>query len=111
MMEAKMAVEIEYEIDNEETGETEFLYIEGDGTPYVPAKLSGPPENCYPAEGGETWIISILDADGKPWKGELTDSQEADVDEKLFEALEAEAEDAKAEAQIAAYEARMEDGW
>jgi hypothetical protein len=24
----------------------------GSMVPYVPAKISGPPENCYPAEGG-----------------------------------------------------------
>lgn len=32
----------------------EFEYeIEADSyEPYVPAKISGPPENCYPAEGG-----------------------------------------------------------
>lgn len=27
-------------------------------TPYVPAKISGPPEDCYPEEGGEWEIIN-----------------------------------------------------
>lgn len=28
------------------------LNIDGDYQGYTPAKVSGPPENCYPAEGG-----------------------------------------------------------
>ena len=31
-------------------GDVEFE-VEFSSTPYVPAKISGPPENCYPAEG------------------------------------------------------------
>lgn len=106
-----MSVEIEYELEDEETGEITFIYIEGSGSPYVPAKVSGPPENCYPAEGGDTWIIDIHDADGNKWKGELTDGQEVDVSEKIFEALEEAAQDAKEAAAEAAYEDRMERDW
>ncbi len=32
------------------------LDIEADVTPYRPAKISGPPEACYPEEGGEAEI-------------------------------------------------------
>ena len=33
--------------------------------PYLPAKVNGPPDYCYPAEGGEgEW--EILDRKGKP---------------------------------------------
>ena len=39
-------------------GDVEFE-VEFSSTPYVPAKISGPPENCYPAEGGEVEIESI----------------------------------------------------
>ena len=31
-----------------------------DYEPYIPAKVSGPPENCHPAEGGEVSINDIL---------------------------------------------------
>lgn len=40
-------------------GDVEFE-VEFSSTPYVPAKISGPPEHCYPAEGGEVEIESIF---------------------------------------------------
>lgn len=39
-------------------GDVEFE-VEFDSSPYVPAKVSGPPEHCHPAEGGEVEIESI----------------------------------------------------
>ncbi len=39
-------------------GDVEFE-VEFSSTPYRPAKISGPPENCYPAEGGEVELESI----------------------------------------------------
>lgn len=39
-------------------GDVEFE-VEFNSTPYKPAKISGPPEQCYPAEGGEVEIESI----------------------------------------------------
>ena len=36
---------------------------EGDYEPLVPARISGPPENCYPAEGGSA-DITALSVDG-----------------------------------------------
>lgn len=38
--------------------------VTGIVSPYVPAYLSGPPENCYPAEGGEVEVIDchLVDA-------------------------------------------------
>ena len=39
-------------------GDVEFE-VEFNASPYIPAKISGPPENCHPAEGGEVEIESI----------------------------------------------------
>lgn len=39
------------------------LYVEFEYEPYVPAQLYGPPEQCYPAEGGGVFIISCLRTD------------------------------------------------
>lgn len=42
--------------------------------PYVPAKISGPPENCYPAEGGFATVDGNTirrrrsDSDKAPWE-------------------------------------------
>lgn len=33
--------------------------VEFTRSPVVPARTSGPPEDCYPAEGGETEIVSV----------------------------------------------------
>ena len=35
------------------------LTITGDVEPFIPAKISGPPEDCYPAEGGNAYITKI----------------------------------------------------
>ena len=34
-----------------------------DATPLVPEYISGPPEDCYPAEGGEVEILDIFIGD------------------------------------------------
>jgi len=58
--------------------------------PYLPAKISGPPENCYPEEGGcGEW--EILDARGRPapWlEKKMTDADRQAVDAFLFEQME-----------------------
>lgn len=30
-----------------------------DASPYVPARISGPPEDCYPEEGGEVALTEV----------------------------------------------------
>lgn len=39
-------------------GEYEFR-VTGTVSPVIPAKVYGPPEDCYPAEGGEVEILSV----------------------------------------------------
>lgn len=34
--------------------------VDGSVSPYCPAKISGPPESCYPAEGGELEDITDI---------------------------------------------------
>lgn len=57
---------------------------------YVPAKVSGPPEHCYPAEGGYgDW--EILDSRGRPapWlEKKMTGAERQEVDAFLFEKME-----------------------
>lgn len=57
---------------------------------YVPAQVSGPPERCYPAEGGcGSWVV--LDRRGRkaPWlERKMTSEDERRIDEEIFEAME-----------------------
>ncbi len=58
--------------------------------PYLPAKTYGPPENCYPAEGGEgDW--EILDTRGRPapWlERKMTDRDRNLLSEEVFNRME-----------------------
>ena len=58
--------------------------VEFEATPYEPARISGPPEHCYPAEGGDVDIISIILGD---W--EVTDILSEYILEKIQAAVEA----------------------
>lgn len=58
--------------------------VEFEATPYEPARISGPPEYCYPAEGGDVDIISIILGD---W--EVTDILSEYILEKIQAAVEA----------------------
>ncbi len=57
---------------------------------YIPAKVSGPPEHCYPSEGGEgEW--EILDRRGRPapWlERKMTDRQRNELEEEIFNHME-----------------------
>lgn len=56
----------------------------------VPAQVSGPPERCYPAEGGESaW--EILDRNGRPaaWlEKKMTDDDRYRIDAEIFNHME-----------------------
>jgi len=57
---------------------------------YVPARLSGHPDNWAPSEGGEgAW--EILDTKGRaaPWlEVKMTDEERVRIDEEVFEHME-----------------------
>jgi hypothetical protein len=57
---------------------------------YLPANVSGPPESCYPAEGGEgDW--EILDTRGRPapWlEKKMTDRDRNLLSEEVFNHME-----------------------
>ena len=58
--------------------------------PYRPAYISGPPEHCYPAEGGYgDW--EVLDRRGRPavWlERKLTDRERNRINEEVFKYME-----------------------
>jgi hypothetical protein len=57
---------------------------------YVPARVSGPPESCYPSEGGYgDW--EILDRNGRPaaWlERKLNLQQRALIEQEVFNHME-----------------------
>jgi len=61
-----------------------------DWEPYTPAYISGPPEHCYPSEGGYgSW--EVLDRRGRPapWlERKITDRERQRIDDVVFEAME-----------------------
>lgn len=69
----------EDEDDGTETEITVRCYV----TPYRPARTWGPPEDCYPAEGGDVDILSAVDEAGRPVT--LTDAEEERVSELAAE--------------------------
>lgn len=58
--------------------------------PYVEAKISGPPDHCYPEEGGfGEW--ELLDRRGRPapWlEQKLTDREYQRIEEEVFNQME-----------------------
>lgn len=69
--------------------------VEANVSAVVPAKLSGPPEDCYPAEGGEVEDHEVWEVNAKGDKGNSLDYDEFlkrpgiksdDIDERLYEA-------------------------
>ena len=62
------------------------LEIEYDGTPFVPARIYGPPEDCYPAEGGEATINAVY-LDGTEVTELLSDWVLNKINEQLVEYL------------------------
>lgn len=57
--------------------------------PYVPAKIFGPPENCYPAEGGTAGAFKVewIDKAGKARTIELPNELLSSIEETLYEEI------------------------
>lgn len=103
--------EITYHLERDD--EEAELTITGEVEPYIPGKISGPPEHCYPAEGGTASIIDILYVPENgttldKWPGQLTSEEEDEVEEMLVNQATEDAEEARADAMIEAYLDRHE---
>lgn len=76
----------------DKNGEVE-LHFECSVSPYDPGRSSGPPESCYPPEGGEVEDIetSVMNRDKKlvklddKWAESLIEHFRDRIDEKAFE--------------------------
>lgn len=82
---AKYIAELETEINNIPCviGVIEY-------TPYRSAYIYGPPENCYPEEGGES-VWELLKVTGQPYKwldNQLSDSDIEYIENKIFNYFE-----------------------
>jgi hypothetical protein len=78
-----------FSFENEEGEEFEFD-VSANVNPYHPAKLSGPPEDCYPAEGGDCDDWQLF-RDGKPISNDEFEKMGGDLDE-LKESIEEDAQ-------------------
>ena len=58
---------------------------------YVPAQVYGPPDGCYPAEGGVgTWVALDSQGHSGEWLArKLTDADARRIDDELFNQMEA----------------------
>lgn len=68
------------------------LVVTYTGSPIIPARTYGPPEHCYPAEGGEVEIQSVMH-NGQPYA--LTDEQEEALLDVCSDRVEQDAADAE----------------
>ena len=83
---AKYIAEIDHEIDGIPCiiGVIEY-------EPYVPGYISGPPENCYPDEGGISYW-ELLKVTGQPYSWlnkQLSNKDISDIEDVIFENCEA----------------------
>jgi hypothetical protein len=68
---------------NEETDVETDLTVRCSVSPYDPGRTSGPPEDCYPPEGGEVESYKAFGPDGEPV--ELTSEEEERLQELVDE--------------------------
>lgn len=65
--------------DNEEIE----VEVEYEVSAYDPGSTYGPPEDCYPPEGGDIEELSVTRADGRAI--ELTSDEEAALEKHIYE--------------------------
>ena len=83
--------------------------IIGGYEPFVPARVYGPPEDCYPAEGGYATDVRAIFMDGdKERLIPLSDKEVEDLEEQMAEAVIDAHESAYESAMEARYEALEE---
>lgn len=85
-------VKYEVELDVIHDGEDVTLTIVGYVTPIVRGRYFGPPERCYPDEGGEVEITDVT-CDGKPWSYVLGDKDVERAETALVEQMESDEPD------------------
>lgn len=78
--------------------------VDFDGTPFVPARTYGPPEDCFPAGGGEPEILGVY-VEGVELQEHLRDDVINEIHQQLTQYL---CGDCEAERQAEAMEAREE---
>ena len=67
-------------------------------TPYVPAKISGPPEHCYPEEGGDFDVESLVHAEtGIDFAEILPKEALADIETRLMQESNKQADEDRGE--------------
>lgn len=79
----------EFTVEREVDGELVELILlaELEVEPFVPGLTFGPPENCYPDEGGYAEIYTIWNiANGQKteWTGTLTPTEKSKVEEDAY---------------------------
>lgn len=81
----------------------------GDYEPFVPARTYGPPEDCYPSEGGyATDMVAIFTDGSKERVIPLSDEEVAGFEEQMAEAVMDAAESAYEDAMESRAEAMAE---
>jgi hypothetical protein len=99
-------VEVSYTIDHPEYGEVDVL-VYGSRTPVVRGRYYGPPELCYPDEGGEIEITSVV-IDGGDHDGEEIDIDALPDVKAITDRLEEQIEEAAIDEDVRRYEDAME---
>lgn len=82
---------LEFNVERNVNGEiVEYnLEAECEVEPFIPGRFHGPPEKCYPDEGGRAYIdgsIMVVDEDGnrEPWDGALTKAELNNAEERAY---------------------------